>query len=110
MDIRLLLLYFVIGGLIVAVTAYYGTHGQGLLAAFVSLFPGLTIITFCVIYFNSGSAAVVSYAKGMLILLPPWILYLVGVYFLMPRLGLTLTLIISVIVFVLVSFLILKLR
>ncbi len=109
MDIRFLALYFVIGGFIVAITAYYGTHGKGLLAAFVSLFPGLTIITFCAIYFQSGSTAVISYARGMLILLPPWILYILGVYFLLPRLGLAPALIASVAVYVAASFLILKL-
>jgi uncharacterized membrane protein (GlpM family) len=109
MDLRLLPLYFVIGGLTVAITAYYGSQGQGLLAAFVGLFPGITIITFCAIYFGGGTGAVVSYAKGMLILLPSWVLYVVGVYFLMPRIGLAPTLIISVVIYVAASFLTLKL-
>ncbi len=105
MDIRLLLLYFVIGGLTVAITAYYGSRGQGLLAAFVGVFPGMTVITFCAIYFSSGSTAVVSYARGMLILLPPWILYVLGMIFLMPRLGLALSLVTSVAAYVIFALL-----
>ncbi len=108
MDIRLLLLYFVIGGLTVAITAYYGSRGQGLLAAFVGVFPGMTVITFCAIYFSSGSTAVVSYARGMLILLPPWILYVLGMIFLMPRLGLALSLVTSVATYVIFALLIIR--
>ncbi len=109
MDPRLLILYFIVGGLIVAVTTYYGTRGQGLLAAFISLFPGLTIITFCAIYFQEGSPAVVSYARGMLILLPPWILYVLGIIFLLPRIGLVPTLISSVVTYVVFALIIIKL-
>ncbi len=74
MDIKLLALYFVMGGLAVALTTYFGSRGQGLLAAFVGVFPTVTVITFTVIYLKSGITPVVSYAKGMLILLPPWTL------------------------------------
>jgi uncharacterized membrane protein (GlpM family) len=110
MNVWLFPLYFIIGGLVVAFTAYFGTRGQGLLAAFVSLFPGATVITFLAIYYGSGASAVTSYSKGMLILLPPWILYVLGIYFLTPRLGIIPSLIISIAVFALSSFFILRLR
>jgi hypothetical protein len=108
MDLRLLPLYFVIGGLSVAISVYYGSRGQGLLAAFISLFPGVTVITFCSIYFSAGAAGVVSYARGMLILLPPWILYVVGIILLTPRLGLAPTLVASVAIYAGTALLILK--
>jgi hypothetical protein len=109
MDMRLLPLYFIIGGLTVAVTVYFGSQGKGMLAAFAGLFPGITIITFCALYFQGGSASVVPYAKGMLILLPAWILYVLGVYFLTPHLGIVPTLLISVAVYMISAFLIFKL-
>src|SRR5512136_2251223 len=109
MDFRLLILYFLVGGATVAITTYFGTRGQGLLAAFVGVFPGVTVITFCAIYFQSGTAAVTSYAKGMLILLPPWILYVLGIIFLLPRIGLVPGLISSVAAYVLVALLIIRL-
>lgn len=108
MNIKLLALYFLVGGLTVAVTTYFGSQGKGLLAAFVGLFPGVTVITFSAIYFHGGSSAVVSYARGTLILLPPWILYIVGVYLLMPRIGLAPTLIASIAVYVALAFLIMR--
>jgi uncharacterized membrane protein (GlpM family) len=96
MELKLLPLYFVIGGLTVAITVYFGSQGKGMLAAFAGLFPGITIITFCALYFQGGATSVTSYARGMLILLPAWILYVLGVYFLIPRLGLAPTLLLSV--------------
>ena len=109
MDIKLLALYFVMGGLAVALTTYFGSRGQGLLAAFVGVFPTVTVITFTVIYLKSGITPVVSYAKGMLILLPPWILYVLGIIFLIPRLSLVATLAISVGIYVVLALLIIKL-
>ncbi len=108
MDIRLLALYFVIGGLTVAVTTYLGSRGQGLLAAFVGVFPGVTLITFCAIYFQSGTTAVTSYARGMLILLPPWILYVLGILFLVPRFGFAIGLPVSVALYVIPALLIVR--
>jgi hypothetical protein len=108
MDIKLLALYFIIGGLTVVVTTYFGSRGQGLLAAFVGVFPGVTAITFCAIYLQSGSASVISYARGMLILLPPWILYVLGMIFLTPRIGFVLTLLASVAAYVIFALLIIR--
>lgn len=109
MDIRLLPIYFVIGGLTVAVSAYFGSQGKGLLAAFIALFPGVTLITVIAIYFHGGPNMVVSYARGVLILLPPFLLYIAGIIYLTPRLSLTATLVISVAVYMIVSFLIIRL-
>jgi hypothetical protein len=61
------------------------------------------------IYFAGGAGATVSYAKSMLILLPAWILYVLGVIFLLPRLGLALSLVISVVVYMAAAFLTVKL-
>ena len=88
MDNRLLPLYFVIGGAVVAATTYFGSRGQGLFAAFIGAFPSVTVITILSIYFSSGANATISYAKGMLILLPSWFLYVLTFILLMPRIGL----------------------
>jgi uncharacterized membrane protein (GlpM family) len=109
MDIRLLLLYFFVGGLVVAASVYYGSRGQGLLAAFISLFPGATVITFLAIYYQSGIPSVVSIARGTLILLPPWILYIAGIMLLPPRIGMIPALLVSVAVYIALAILIMKL-
>lgn len=88
MNIKVLLLYFLLGGTIVAIVSYFGSQGKGLLAAFIANLPTITIITLCSIYLSSGASAGVSYFKGMLILLPAWLLYAIAIIFLLPRLGL----------------------
>ena len=108
MDLRLLVVYFLIGGVIVAATTYLGSLGRGYLAAFVALFPGITVITFIAIYLQSGPHAVEDYAKGILILTPAWVLYILGIFFLVPRIGMGYTLLISVGVYLLFAFITIK--
>ena len=100
MDPKLLAAYFVIGGLIVSTVTYFGSHGKSELAAFIAFLPSISVITLCTIYFASGTGAAVSYAKSMMILLPAWVLYVIGVIFLLPRLGLAGSLLVSVAVYV----------
>jgi uncharacterized membrane protein (GlpM family) len=108
-DIRLLPLYFLIGGIVVAATTYFGSHSKGLMAAFLAFLPSISVVTLCSIYLGNGTDAALSYAKGMLFLLPPWVLYIIAVIFLLPRLGLALSLIISVAVYVVTAFLVTRL-
>jgi predicted RNase H-like nuclease (RuvC/YqgF family) len=62
-----------------------------------------------VAYLGGGTGAAVSYAKSMLILLPAWVLYVVGVILLLPRLGLALSLVVSVAAYLGAAFLTMKL-
>jgi hypothetical protein len=108
-DLKLLIAYFFIGGAVVAAATYFGSRGNSLLAVFIAFFPGMTVIIMSTIYFAGGQAATISYAKGMLVLLPAWILYVLGVIFLLPRLGLALSLVISVVVYTAAAFLTMRL-
>ena len=109
MDPKLLALYFVIGGLVVSLVTYFGSQGKSELAVFIAFLPGTTLITLITIYLGGGTGAAVSYAKSMLILLPAWVLYVVGVIFLLPRLGLALSLVVSVAAYLGAAFLTMKL-
>jgi len=99
MDIKLLSLYFAVGGIIIALVSYFGSQGRGLLAAFVAFIPSITVVTLCTIYFNGGISAATSYIKGMLVLLPAWFLYALSLFYLLPRLGLVPALIASISVY-----------
>ncbi len=88
MSLKLLLLYFLIGGTIVAVVTYFGSSGKGLLAAFVAFFPSVTVVTLVSIYLTGGANATVSYFRGMLFLLPAWALYAFAMIFMLQRWGL----------------------
>jgi hypothetical protein len=87
MDAKLLALYFVLGGTIVTFITYFGTQGKGLLAAFIGFFPSITLVTLFTIYLKSGVGATVSYFKGMLFLIPAWVLYALAMVFILPRWG-----------------------
>jgi uncharacterized membrane protein (GlpM family) len=94
------LLYFVIGGAVVTLTTWFGSMGRSWLAAFVSTFPALTVITFILIYLNGGIIETVPYAKNLLYFVVPWVAY-VGLFILtVDRLGFWIALICSVAAFV----------
>lgn len=109
MDPKLLVAYFVIGGLVVSVVTYFGGQGKSELAVFIAFLPSTTLITLCTIYFAGGTGAAVSYAKSMLILLPAWVLYVVGVIFLLPRLGLAVSILVSLAAYLVAAFVTMRL-
>ncbi len=109
MDPKLLVAYFVIGGLVVSVVTYFGSQGKSELAVFIAFLPSTTLITLCTIYLAGGTGAAVSYAKSMLVLLPAWVLYVVGVIFLLPRLGLVVSLLVSVAAYLVAAFVTMRL-
>jgi uncharacterized membrane protein (GlpM family) len=109
MDTKMLVIYFIIGGVVVSAVTYFGSQAKSQIAAFIAFLPTISVITLCSIYFAGGTEKAVSYAKSMLILLPPWLLYIAGVIFLLPRIGLAGSLIISIIVYIGAAFLIIRL-
>ena len=91
-----LILYFIIGGTVVTLASYFGSKGSGLFAAFITSFPSMSMLGFYFIYKNGGNEAVMKYVQGFLFVTPSWILYIVLMYLLCPRLGVIYSLIISV--------------
>ncbi|NLB56715.1 MAG: DUF3147 domain-containing protein [Lentisphaerae bacterium] len=79
--------YFLIGGIVVSLTTYYGAKGDSFLAAFISQFPSMTVLIFFLMYTQSGKEEVISYAKNFVYTVPPWILYVVAVVLLCERIG-----------------------
>jgi uncharacterized membrane protein (GlpM family) len=108
MDNKMLIVYFLIGGIVVSAITYLGSHGKSMPAAFIAMLPCVSVITLCTIYLNSGAEVTVSYARSMLIMLPPWILYVIGVIYLLPRIGLPGSLIVSITAYVLGSYIIMR--
>lgn len=109
MDLKLLPLYFVIGGATVTAITYFGSQGKGIIASFVALLPSITVITLCTIYLSSGTETTINYAKGMLILLPAWLLYVIAVILLLPRIGLAGSLVASISIYLATAYLIIRL-
>jgi len=102
------LFYFLIGGTVVSVVTYYASHSRTLVAAFIANLPVMTLITFLMIYREAGEAAVVPYAKGLLIMLVPWLLYILTVVFMTPLMGVVVSLLAGLTFYVAIAYLILK--
>ncbi len=100
-------LYFVIGGAIVSVVTYLASHAKGLHAAFIANVPVVTVITFLTIYFESDQKAIVSYAKGLIIMLFPWLAYIFAIIFLTEKLGFVPSLVIGLFLYLVTAYLIL---
>ncbi len=103
-----LALYFVIGGLVVALTTYFGSQAKGLIAAFIAFLPSVTLLTISTIYLHGGEQSTISYLRSMIILTPAWVLYVVATLLLLPRLGLIPSLAIGVAVYIGASLLTIK--
>ena len=102
------LFYFLIGGTVVSVVTYYASHSRTLVAAFIANLPVMTLITFLMIYREAGEAAVVPNAKGLLIMLVPWLLYILTVVFMTPLMGVVVSLLAGLTFYVAIAYLILK--
>jgi hypothetical protein len=61
--------------------------GRGFLAAFASTFPAITGMTFILIYLNAGTEYTLSYAKHLLLFVPPWVAYVFFIIMVLPRHG-----------------------
>ena len=104
MDLKLVPLYFLVGGTVVTLVTYFGSQAKGTLAAFIAFFPAITVVTLCTVYWRGGSESALSYAKSMVYLLPAWLLYIGAVIYLTPRLGLWPPLVIGTILYTAASF------
>ena len=93
----------------IAVVTYLGSQGKSQMAAFIAFLPSTSLITLCTIYLASGTPMAVSYAKSMLILLPPWAFYVLSIILLLPRIGLAATITVSVAIYLILALLIMKL-
>ncbi len=86
-----------------SLATFMGSQGKGLLAAFVATFPTMTVITFTLIYNKAGQTATVHYAKGLLLMTPPWIIYVLCLIFLLPRWGFMKSLITGVLTYMILA-------
>ena len=97
------LIYFILGGLIVSLATYFGSEKKGLIAAFFAMFPFVTAFTIYTIYSAAGSDAVIYYVKGLLLLTPAWIIYLVIVFYFLPKYDFWISLALGVIIYIIIA-------
>ena len=100
-----LIIYFLIGGSVTALVAYFASQGRGMLSAFITTLPLLTIFTFLLIYAEGGIKTTEEYAKSLLIFTPPWLCYVSVVLLGVSRIGIVKSLALGLCIFVAFSFL-----
>jgi len=103
-----LVIYFIIGGSVTALTAYFASQGRGMLSAFITTLPLLTIFSFLVISAEGGSQTVQEYARSLLLFTPPWVCYVLVVLLGTGRMGIIRSLVLGVVLFVILSLLLQK--
>lgn len=103
-----LLIYFLLGGTVTALTAYFASQGKGTLSAFITTLPLLTIFSFLLIHAEGGSKTVEEYAWGLLLFTPPWLCYVCIVLLGVNRMGIIKSLSLGLILFVILSVLLEK--
>jgi uncharacterized membrane protein (GlpM family) len=88
--------YFIIGGFVVSLSTYFGSKGHGFIAAFISMFPSMSVLIFSLLYLSGGRPSVIGYAKSLVYVVPPWILYVLTVTLLCERIGIWLSLAVGI--------------
>jgi len=93
------ILCFIFGGSIVALVAHLSSRGNPLLATLVANIPVLFLINIFLVYRAGGLSGSLVYAKGVLLLLPVFILFVITTILLLPRLGIPMALLPSMLVY-----------
>lgn len=101
-----LIIYFIIGGSVTALTTYFASVGKGTLSAFIVTLPLLTALTFILIYAEGGKYVVLDYARGLLIFTPPWICYVLVVMVGIERWGVFKSVGLGIAVYIVLSYLV----
>jgi hypothetical protein len=89
------ILYFILGGSLVALVAFLSGRGNPILTTLVANLPVLFILNIFLTYRAGGVDGSMIYAKGALLLLPVFVLFVGITMMLLPRLGLPLALLSS---------------
>jgi len=72
---------------VVALVAYVGSRGNGILAACVASLPALFLLNVSLMYRNVGAASSLEYVRGSLLFVPAFVCYATLTMWLLPRLG-----------------------
>lgn len=102
--------YFVVGGLVVALTTLVGAKGHGPLAAFIGMFPSMTVLVFLLLYRAGGNVAVVGYARSLVYFVLPWVFYVLAVSLLCDRMGIWLALVTGIAAYLASSWTVMQFR
>ncbi|MFH1378702.1 MAG: hypothetical protein ABII23_00355 [bacterium] len=88
MSFKSLLIYFFVGGFLMASIMYFGSQGKGYWAAVLSVMPLWTFFPLYTLYYHSGIESVLGYAQGLILITVSWLLYISCIIWFVPYWGL----------------------
>jgi len=94
------LLYFLIGGSVVALVAFLANQGNQLLAVIAGNLPVMFIFNTFLLCRIGGTTNAIAYARGSLLLLPFFILFVITMMMLLPRTNATLAALVAMLAYV----------
>jgi len=80
-------IYFIAGGTLAALVAYFAGRGNPVLAALVGSIPVMFLLNIYLVYRAGGVSSSLAYSKGVLLLVPAFILFVIVTMWLLPGLG-----------------------
>ena len=99
------LLYFLLGGSIVALVAYLANQGNQVLTILVGNLPVLFLLNIFLAYRVGGTMGGIVYARGALISLPFFIVFVLIVMLILPRVNTPLAVLPAMLVYIIPPFL-----
>jgi len=80
-------IYFIAGGALAALVAYFAGRGNPLLTALVGSIPVMFLLNVYLVYRATGVSSSLAYSKGVLLLVPAFVIFVIVTMWLLPRLG-----------------------
>ena len=80
-------IYFIAGGTLAALVAYFAGRGNPFLTALVGSIPLMFLLNINLVYRATGISSSLAYSKGVLSLVPAFVIFVIVTMWLLPRLG-----------------------
>jgi len=80
-------IYFIAGGALAALVAYFAGRGNPFLAALVGSIPVMFLLNVYIVYRATGVSSSLAYSKGVLLVVPAFVIFVIVTMWLLPRLG-----------------------
>jgi len=80
-------IYFIAGGALAALVAYFAGRGNPSLTALVGSIPVMFLLNVYLVYRATGVSSSLAYSKGVLLMVPAFVIFVMVTMWLLPRLG-----------------------
>jgi len=93
------IMYFIAGGTLATLVAYFASRGNPLLAALVSSIPVKFLLNISIVYRTGGIYSSLAYSKNVLLILPVFVIFVIITMRLLPQVGMPKALVLGMMVY-----------